>query len=271
MFEEKRIKIGVIPVGGKGERISPLSELLPKPMIPVLDRPILELIIKRMVQEFGVSEIYFILAHKKEVIKDYFGDGKKFGAKIRYIEERNPRGIAPAIALAKEYIKEPFLVMLGDDFTLGSAKNLIKTFFEKKAYVVEGIVKERDIEALKRTCSVIQGRDKKIKDIVEKPEKPTSKLRGCGIYIFDPIVFDYIKKTPKNPKSGKINITDTIGILAKEQKAYAEFIKGTNININTKEELFLANLLLAKILEKNNQINLEKVDKHLGLRKRFLK
>ncbi|MFH1249412.1 MAG: nucleotidyltransferase family protein [archaeon] len=256
-----KIRIGVIPAAGKGGRISPLSKILPKPMIPVLDQPILEFVIKRMVYEFGIEEVYLIVGHMSDVIKNYFKDGKEIGIKIKYVYQNDPKGIAQAIGLTEKYIKEPFMVMLGDDFTIGSTKELMNTFFKKNAYVVEAMINEEDKTTLKRTCCARINNEKKIEEIIEKPKNPISNIRGCGIYIFDPIVFDYLKKMPASAEEK--GITEIIREISKDGKAYGELLKGVNVNINTKEDLFLANLILAHILEKEKKIDMEKIKRFL--------
>lgn len=259
----KRVKVAVIPAAGKGHRISPLSDLLPKAMIPVIDKPIIGHIVKKLV-DIDVEEIYLIVNWKKERIKEFFGDGSKYGIKIKYIEQKSPKGLGHAISLVKRYIKEPFFVVLGDDFTItDSLQNFVDKFFDKKAKVIQGIIKEQDIDVIKRTGCAILRKDGRLVRVIEKPEEPISNIRVCGIYVFDPEVFDYIKKTKRNIKTGKIEITDAIGLMAKDGKAYGHFIDGINININTKEELLLANILLARKLEKKNEMDLGKLKWYL--------
>ena len=231
----RKIKIGVIPAAGKGSRISDLllTRVLPKPMLPILNKPILAYVIENM-KSMGVEDIYVIIGHKKEIIQEYFGNGEDFDIKISYIEQQAPRGIAHAISLAKDYVKEPFTVILGDDLTIvKSLRNLVETFWDKSAWVVEGVVPENDLDVLKRTCCVALKKTGEIKEIIEKPVLPKSNLRGTGIYLFDSKVFDFIEATPISNTRGEKEITDTVGMVAKEGKAYGALINGTNINVNT--------------------------------------
>jgi dTDP-glucose pyrophosphorylase len=242
----RKIKVGVIPAAGRGNRIAelPLTRILPKPMLPLLNKPILEYIIENM-KNAGIEVIYLIVGHKKEVIQEYFQYGKDWNVDIYYVEQKELKGIAHAIGLTQEYINEPFLVFLGDDLTItDSLQNIVGTFFEKKAWAVEGIVYENDVEVLKRTCCITLDNDGKIKEIIEKPDEPKSNLRGIGIYLFDPIIFEFIKKTPISPKRNEIEISDTIGLVAMEGKAYGALIDGINININTFKDLMKATNLL---------------------------
>jgi dTDP-glucose pyrophosphorylase len=233
--------VGVIPAAGKGTRISelPFTKILPKTMLPVLNKPILEYVIDNM-KDIGVKKIYMIVGTNKNIIQDYFKDGGDFGVEINYIEQNNPEGIAHAISLVRNYVNGPFVVFLGDDFTISnSLRNLVETFVEKKCLVVEGVVKDDNIESIKRTCNVILD-GLRIVDTIEKPETPISDIRGCGIYIFDPKVFEYIDKTPKTMPKNEKEITNTIKLMAKDGLAYCAHIDGFNININTLSDLYSA-------------------------------
>lgn len=233
--------VGVIPAAGKGTRIQdlPFTRILPKTMLPILNKPILEYIIENM-KGIGIKNIYLIVGDNRFIIEDYFKDGSDFGVEIKYVDQKNPEGIAHAISLVRSYIDGPFVVVLGDDFTeTDSLNSLVETFLEEKCLVVEGSIEENNIESIKRACNVILD-GKKIVDIIEKPQNPSSKIRGCGIYIFDPKVFEYIDKTPKTGPKNEKEITNTIKMMAKDGLAYSVNIEGHNININTLSDLYSA-------------------------------
>jgi bifunctional UDP-N-acetylglucosamine pyrophosphorylase/glucosamine-1-phosphate N-acetyltransferase len=90
------------------------------------------------------------------------------------------------------------------------------------------------------------GNTGEIREIVEKPLAPKSNLRGVGVYLFDPKVFDFIDVTPTSDKRNEKEITDTIGLIAKEGRAYGALINGVNINVNTYSDLLEATKLLLK-------------------------
>lgn len=251
----KKIKVAVIPAAGKGNRISelPLTRILPKPMLPLVNRPIIEHIVRQL-KEIGVKKIYPIVSFKKEVFKEYFGDGRDFGVEIEYIECPDPDNIgrlADGIYLAKNLVREPFIVVLGDDLTLIDSPDIFaKTYFEKNALAVEAVIKDNDLESIKRACSVQLDKNNRILDIVEKPKNPKWKVRGCGIYVFDPVVFKFIEKTPYDKKRGGKEITKTIQIMAKRTKRVYAVPVDVNININTLEDLHKATLLFLAEKEK---------------------
>jgi dTDP-glucose pyrophosphorylase len=240
MTSETKIKVGVIPAAGQGKRMGYLSHILPKPLLPLYDRPIIHYVIKNM-EEIGIEEVYIPVFFQKEKIKEYF-KAFKSNIIIRIIELDQPsKGIADTIASTERFINEPFMVILGDDITITpSLANVVKTFFEKNAIVVEGAVKEKSIDVLKSTCCLKIDENKKIVEIIEKPAVPISNIRGIGVYVFSPEIFDFIKQTPISPPRNEIEITNTIKLIAHKGRAYAEFIRGININVNTPEDLYRA-------------------------------
>lgn len=105
--------IAVITAGGKGTRLTSVASDIPKPMVRVAGKPILERQIECL-KESGVTDVYFLIGHLGHVIKDYFGDGSSFGIRAHYIEEPEPLGSAGALACLRETINEDFLFVFGD-------------------------------------------------------------------------------------------------------------------------------------------------------------
>lgn len=247
MIKTQKIESAVILAAGKGSRISelPLTRILPKSLLPIVNKPIVEHIIHRL-KEIGIKKILFVLSFKKEVFKEYFGDGRDFGVEIEYVECPDPNNIGrlgDGLYLVKEKVDGPFVVVLGDDFTIiPSFEVFVKKFFERNALAVEAVVKEKDVDSLKRACTVLIDETGQIKDIVEKPEVPKWQMRGCGIYVFDRKIFEYIEKTPL--KNGGRDLTNAIRAIAKKTgRAYGVEVD-INININTLKDLNNATLLL---------------------------
>ena len=243
---KKKIKIGVIPAAGAGKRLGYLSNLLPKALFPLYDRPIIHYVVNQM-ESLGIEDVYIIVNVYKEKIMEYF----KFiemdlRAKIHFIEQKELNGTAASIMLAEKYTKnEPFIVIYGDDCTVAkSLQPMVDLFFEKKATVVEGVVKEEDKKILQSTCSVKLKKDGQMIEILEKPEDPPYMLRGCGVYIFSSEIYEFINKTPVHPVRKEKEITYTINNIAKEGKAYGYIFDGQNVNVNDYNELLKGSLLL---------------------------
>jgi dTDP-glucose pyrophosphorylase len=247
------IKVGVIPAAGEGRRLGYLSSILPKCLFPVYDKPIIHYVVENMTN-IGVETIYLIVNYQKDKIKEYFKRVQhEIGVDIYYVEQKNLLGIAHAIMLTKEFIDEPFVTILGDDCTVTkSLSNLVDTFFRNDATVVEGVVKEDNENMLRSTCCVKLNSNKQIVEIIEKPKKIISNIRGCGIYILKSDVFEHIKKTPISPIRNEIEITQTIDLIAKTGKAYGEFINGLNVNINSYEDLLRASISVKELKTKGS-------------------
>jgi len=238
----QKIRTAVIPAAGRNSRMQniPLSKILPKPMMPILNKPILHYIVEMLIKN-EVYNLYFIVNNKKELIEGYFGDGKEYGVSIKYIYQEELHGIGHAVSLTEQFITEPFLVILGDTFIPELAlEPIINIFFERKALAVEAIVRETNHEALTRSCNVEIGPGNKIEKLIEKPTNPSTEIRGTGIYLFDPKIFEFIKIQKESNIRNEIEITDTLNSIAKLGRCYGVELKIPDININTVDELIRA-------------------------------
>jgi dTDP-glucose pyrophosphorylase len=246
----EKIKIGIIPAAGQGKRMGYLSHILPKCLFPLWDKPIIHHIIENM-KNIGIEKIYIPVFYQKEKIIEYLNIIKN-EITIKIVELNEPtRGIALTIASVREFVNEPFMVILGDDCTITfSLQNIVNTFFKKNAIVVEGVVREKSKNVLKSTCCLKLDKNKKIIDIIEKPESPISNIRGTGIYVFSPKIFEFIKKTKPSPPRDEVEITNTIKLVAQEGLAYGEFIQGKNINVNTPDDLLKAWIIMKNFKNK---------------------
>ena len=251
----KKINIGIIPAAGSGKRLGYLSNLLPKTLFPIYDRPIFHRIVSFM-ESLEIKDIYIIVnIHKEKIIEYCKNIQSTLKARLHFVEQKELNGVANAILLIEKYVKkQPFLVILGDEFVVtDSLEPMVNLFFNTKSIVTEAVINENNEKILKQTCSASIGKDGKILEIVEKPEKPPYKVRGCGIYLFRPEIFKFIINTPVNQIRKEKDITTTINNVAKEKKAYGYFIDGYNININNSDELLKANILVKKFLDNKNK------------------
>jgi dTDP-glucose pyrophosphorylase len=235
-----RLRTGIIPAAGLGQRMGNLGDVLPKSLFPLFDRPILHHVIDNMIG-VGIERIIIVVHHQKEKIIKYLRTAE-IDAHVEIVEpESLPKGIALSIASAEDYVSKPFMTILGDDVTLSpSLDNLVSCFFDKKALALQGVVKEPNKRVLSRTCCLDLGHGNRIIDVVEKPSNPSGNYRGCGVYVFRNDIFDLIRQTPVSGARNEVEISDTIKLAAKLGKAYAEFINGINVNVNTKEDILRA-------------------------------
>jgi dTDP-glucose pyrophosphorylase len=175
----------VLMVGGLGTRLHPLTKELPKPMLKVGNKPILETIINNF-KLYGFTEIILSVNYKAEILKEYFGNGKKFGVNITYIHEDKRLGTAGALGLMKELLREPFFVMNGDLLTNVNFEHFLN-FHEENSSVATMAVREYESQI---PFGVIKQQDGKIEAIVEKPVQ--RHYVNAGIYVLNPEVLEYI-------------------------------------------------------------------------------
>jgi dTDP-glucose pyrophosphorylase len=183
----RRPNWAVIMAGGRGERLRPLTYNIPKPMIKVAGRPILERIILHLVS-FGIRRIFVSVNYLSQIIEEHFADGSKFGCNIEYLRETKPLGTGGALSLLPQKPEEPLLVLNGDLLTQFDVGNMI-AFHVKGGYAATVGVHEYFHLV---PFGVLDIEDKRITAIREKPtiNYPTN----AGIYLLNPLLLDRIPK-----------------------------------------------------------------------------
>lgn len=195
----------VIMVGGRGTRLGALTDTIPKPMIKVAGRPILERIVLQLVGA-GIRKIYLAVNYLSHLIEDHFGDGSDFGCQIEYLRETEPLGSGGALSLLPIEPKDSVIVMNGDLVTEFSLRGLLRTHERRNASITVGV--------RKYTHGVPFGCISEDGDLVtELREKPVlEELINTGIYAISP---ELIQRVP----NGFYPITSLIeGALKKEEK-----------------------------------------------------
>lgn len=176
----------VILAGGMGTRMHPLTYVIPKTMLPIGGKPLLEHTI-RYLKEYGITEVVVCVAYLKTHIKDYFKDGKDLGAEIQYAEADVPLGTAGQLKTAEKYISKSFLAMNGDIITSLNIRKLIE--FHKKMQGTGTIALMKfDVQAPYGRIEV--DNSSKIQKFTEKPT--LSFMGNAGIYVFEPKILQYI-------------------------------------------------------------------------------
>lgn len=176
----------IILAGGKGRRLAPYTTVLPKPLMPIGEMPILEVILRQL-KNHSCEEVILAVGHLSELLMAFFNDGSKLGLKINYSIEEKPLGTAGALRLIRN-LDEPFIVMNGDILTDLNYSDLYK-FHQAQKGVATIATYERSV---KIDFGVMET-DKD--DLVDKYiEKPIINYKvSMGIYIFDPEVMNFIK------------------------------------------------------------------------------
>ncbi|WP_345993664.1 nucleotidyltransferase family protein [Sulfurimonas sp. HSL-1716] len=177
----------VLMVGGLGTRLRPLTEKIPKPMLKVGDKPILETIILNF-KKYGFSNIVLSVSYKSEMIENYFGNGSKLGVHIEYVHEEKRMGTAGALSLIQEKLNEPFFVMNGDLLTNINFEHMMDYHIQNSSVATMG-VREYDFQV---PYGVVNIDGINIKSIAEKPVH--NFYVSGGVYILDRAVLDFIPK-----------------------------------------------------------------------------
>jgi NDP-sugar pyrophosphorylase family protein len=173
----------VIMAGGLGERLKPLTKIIPKSLLPVGNKSILEIQIMNL-QSHGVRDIYLALGYKHELFEAYFGNGSRWGVNIHYSTEKKPLGTAGPLTLLRSSLDEPFLVMNGDILSNLNFKELSRAHRTSGAAVTVAT----KVITLPLRYGVIKHQDGSILDIEEKPS--LSAEINAGIYFMNPAVID---------------------------------------------------------------------------------
>ncbi|MGJ8672986.1 nucleotidyltransferase family protein [Rubritalea sp.] len=187
---------GVIMAGGFGTRLRPLTDHMPKPMLPVNGRPLLEHIVERFKQS-GIKDIYLSTYYKRRVIEEYFEDGSKFNVNIRYLQENEPNGTAGALSLVPS-VDRPLVVTNGDILTKVGWRALLDFHHDHKASVTVG-VRQYDMTV---PYGVMRVSGEQVTSIEEKPV--LDFLVNAGVYVVSEKAHGMI------PKGVRYDMTDLI-------------------------------------------------------------
>jgi UTP--glucose-1-phosphate uridylyltransferase len=253
------IRKAVIPAAGLGTRFLPATKSMPKEMLPIIDKPVIQYVVEEAIAS-GIDDIIVITGRGKRAIEDYFDASPELEnhllsknkedllreikdisslADIHYVRQKEPKGLGDAILKAEKHVgDEPFAVLLGDDIIVSekpAMNQLIEIFGKVKCSVIG--VEEVPSELLSK-YGVVEVEQKQenlflVKNLVEKPERPPSNLAVSGRYILTPKIFDCTRGV-KPGYGGEIQLTDALNLLLKEQRIYAKEIAGRRYDIGDK-------------------------------------
>ena len=231
----------VVLVAGKGTRMEPLTSGCPKVMLQVANKPILEHILNSAI-EAGIEGFVFITGYLEEQIREYFGDGNKWGVSIEYVRQKEQLGTANAIGCAKGYVEGAFLVLNGDMLIGQEDLKLLLSRPEEAVICVKEVENPSDF-------GVLETENNKVVRIIEKPENPPTNLANAGIYLFRESIFDFIDRTRASIRN-ELEITDSIQMLIDSQATVGySLLEGGWIDVGYPWDLLKANEYLLKGLE----------------------
>jgi len=248
----------LIAAGGRSTRMRPITHTINKHLIPLANRPMLEYPIRKLV-EAGITEIILnVNPGEVDVMREAFGDGEKYGAKLTYVEQQGgAKGIAHAVANAEPYLRGgPFVFFLGDNVMVGSIKKM------KERYEAEGFDCMLALSRVKdpnRFGVAEFNADGTLKRAVEKPKDPPSPFAITGIYFFDERYFDAFKTMQPSPR-GEYEITDMITWYIENGRVGHEEITGWWKDTGTPDALLEGNALMLDEMKGQNIASSAQVD-----------
>lgn len=272
-----KVRKAVIPAAGLGTRFLPATKALPKEMLPIMDRPVIQFIVEEALQS-GIEEILIITGRNKRPIEDHFDRSleleftlkqrQKFellekmeeisGVQIHYIRQKEPRGLGDAVLQARSFIgEEPFALLLGDDIVEvpksvpPCTQQLIKQYEETGCPIIGvqavareevsryGVIQAEHLDA--KIGEVIP-----IIDLVEKPQpvEAPSRLAIMGRYILEPTIFPILAQTPPGV-GGEVQLTDALRTSIGLKPLMAYLFAGTRHDVGTPLGFLKANLMFA--------------------------
>jgi len=242
----------VIPAAGRGTRFLPATRAMPKEMLPVIAKPIIEYVVEEAVAA-GARDILIITGHAKRAIEDYFEFRPNNGARIHYVSQPDPKGLGAAILFAEGFTAgEPFGVLLGD--TIHESTTPVLTQLQQKRRLLGGVMVavEPVPEHKVKDYGIVEGREVgpgliQATNFLEKPDPSStpSRLGITGAYLLNSDIFDALRGLQPGAW-GEVQLTDALGVLSREQAVYAAGFEGTRYDIGDPVGWLRANLEFAR-------------------------
>ena len=259
---QKQIRKAVIPAAGYGTRFLPVTKAIPKEMIPIVDKPVIQYIVEEALQS-GIEEILIITGHGKRAIEDHFDTNIDLELQLRqqgkdqllhlvqdissinvhYIRQKHMRGLGDAIRCAESFIdNEPFAVLLGDDVIYNPEKPALKQMMEAFSRLGATMLGCQEVpQELVSRYGIVQGQptddDRVVKliDMIEKPavDEAPSRLAALGRYILTPDIFEILRRVQPG-KGGEIQLTDALRLMADREAVYAYTFSGRSYDTGNK-------------------------------------
>ena len=257
-----RIRKAVIPAAGYGTRFLPVTKAIPKEMIPIVDKPVIQYIVEEALQS-GIEEILIITGHGKRAIEDHFDTNIDLELQLRqqgkdqllhlvqdissinihYIRQKHMRGLGDAIRCAESFIdNEPFAVLLGDDVVYNPEQPALKQMMDAFSRLGATMLGCQEVpQELVSRYGIVQGQptddDRVVKliDMVEKPavDEAPSRLAALGRYILTPDIFEILRRVQPG-KGGEIQLTDALRLMADREAVYAYTFSGRSYDTGNK-------------------------------------
>tara|TARA_B110000196_G_C21123964_1_gene654773 strand:- start:311 stop:1375 length:1065 start_codon:yes stop_codon:yes gene_type:complete len=241
---------GIILHGGHGTRLRPLTHTGPKQLLPIANKPMSQYALEDL-KKAGITDIAIIIGDVyPEKVKQYYEDGSKFGVNITYVYQDEPQGIAHAIGLCKDFIKnDKFVVYLGDNVLRKDLINYTKKFETSESDAMILLCKVDNPQRF----GIAELDGSKIKKIVEKPKNSVSDLAVIGIYFLTPKIFHIIDKLKPSWRN-EFEITEALQLLMDDGNTITyDTVTGWWKDTGTPEDIIHANKLVLDSIGTENQ------------------
>lgn len=209
----------VILAAGQGTRLRPVTLTMPKPLVPVANKPLLVYAID-VLKNAGLTEIGIVVSSMDSPIPAALGDGAALGVTLTYLVQEEQLGLAHAVGITRDFVgDEPFCVMLGDNIFHDKMESLLRGFPASDSDAAIALYEVPD--PTRFGLAVVEG--DKIVRVVEKPKDPPSNLAICGVYLFKASIFDAIDRIEPSAR-GELEITDAIQVLVSSQQKVQPYV-----------------------------------------------
>ena len=238
---------GLILSGGKGTRLRPLTYTSAKQLVPVANKPVLFYGIEALA-EAGIKDIGIVVGDTHLEIKAAVGDGSRWGAKVTYIEQDAPRGLAHAVKISQNFIgNDPFVMYLGDNLLNRGIVEFVDQFVKEKPAAQILLTPVPDPQMF----GVAELKDDKVTRLVEKPKEPKSNLALVGVYMFGPEIFTSVNNIKPSFRN-ELEITDAIqDLIDRGLRVMPHLVSGWWKDTGKLEDMLEANRLILETLKPN--------------------
>ncbi|HEV2855856.1 MAG TPA: glucose-1-phosphate thymidylyltransferase [Thermoanaerobaculia bacterium] len=249
---------GLILSGGKGTRLRPLTHTSAKQLVPVANKPVLFYAIESIVAA-GIEEIGIIVGDTRREIKAAVGDGSRFGARVTYIEQEAPLGLAHAVLISEPFLGDsPFVMYLGDNLIAGGITSLVEEFRDLGCNSEILLAEVPNPEQFGVAELTGEG---KVRRLAEKPKEPKSNLALVGVYMFDSSIFESVRRIKPSAR-GELEITDAIqDLIDRGLDVHPHIVRGWWKDTGKLDDMLEANRIVLESLEARRGANLEGIGK----------
>jgi glucose-1-phosphate thymidylyltransferase len=240
---------GIILHGGHGTRLRPLTHTGPKQLLKIANKPMSQYVLEDL-RDAGITDIAIIIGDVyPEKVKEFYGNGEKFGVNLTYVYQDNPKGIAHAISLCRDFIgDDKFVVYLGDNILRTGLSSYVKKFHDS---FNDALILLAEVENPSQ-FGVAKIEDNKILNIIEKPKNPPSNYAVIGVYFLTPKIFEIIKEL-KPSWRGELEITEALQLLMDTGLIIDhDFVTGWWKDTGTPKDILHANKLILESMTKND-------------------